>query len=232
MKRAGLYIRVSTEEQALHGHSIKAQTDKLKSYCKAMGYDIAKLYIDQGVSGGIPLNKRKAGQDLANDINKNKIDTIIAYSLSRLFRDVVDGLTNIRLWDKKGISVVLMDVGGSCLDTSSAMGKMMISVLLACNELERNITGERVALVHSNKKANKKVWTKSVYGFDRQGDDLIPNDKEQSIIQRIRNYRENGTSYQKIATILNDENIPTKERKTWYPVTVSKIVNNDIHSLV
>ena len=230
--KAAIYVRVSTEEQATSGHSIKAQTQKLQQYCEMMGIEIYDVYVDDGISGGVPLAKRPAGKTLADDVKSKKVTHVVAYSLSRLFRDVVDGLTNIRAWDKKGISVVLLDVGGSLLDTSSAMGKMMISVMLACNELERNITGERVALVHQNKKQNRKVWTKGVFGFDRDGDDLVPNSQEQEIVKRIKHERSNGKSYQKIADGLNGDGVPTKENKTWHAASVSYIFKNDLYSAV
>jgi len=224
-----IYCRVSTEEQALMGHSIKAQQDKLTQYCQAMGLNIYKVYIDEGVSGGKPLHSRKAGKDLADDIKQNKITHIFSYSLSRLFRDLVDGLTNIRLWDKKGISLVLLDVGGSLLDTSSAMGKMMLSVMLACNELEKNLVGERVSLVHQNKIANKKVWTRSVYGYNRSGDDLIPNDYELGVVSKMKAWRSSGYSYQRIANILNRASVPTKEGKSWFPMSIKQVLGNTIH---
>jgi site-specific DNA recombinase len=211
------------------GHSIQAQIDKLTKYCEAMGLNIYKVYTDEGVSGGKPLESRKAGKDLANDIKQNKITHIISYSLSRLFRDLVDGLTNIRLWDKKGISLVLLDVGGSLLDTSSAMGKMMLSVMLACNELERNLVGERVSLVHQNKIANKKVWTRSVYGYNRAGDDLVPNDYELAIVSKMKAWRSSGYSYQRIANILNRASVPTKEGKSWFPMSIKQVLGNTIH---
>ena len=228
MKNAGLYVRVSTEEQATSGHSIAAQTDRLTKYCEALGYNIYNVYVDDGVSGGVPLKKRAAGSTLSDDIKKRKIDTVVAYSLSRLFRDVVDGLSNIKAWDKKDISVVLLDVGGSSVDTSSAMGKMLISVMLACTELERTLTGERVSLVHQHKKANRQVYSKAMYGFDRVGDELVPNEEEQNVVQQMKSYRSDGYSYRKIATTLNAANIPTKEQKQWYPKTVSYIINNNL----
>ena len=105
---------------------------------------------------------------------------------------------------------------------------MLISVMLACTELERTLTGERVSLVHQHKKANRQVYSKAMYGFDRVGDELVPNEEEQNVVQQMKSYRSDGYSYRKIATTLNAANIPTKEQKQWYPKTVSYIINNNL----
>ena len=71
-----------------------------------------------------------------------------------------------------------------------------------------------------------------MFGFDRNGDDLVPNSQEQEIVKRIKHERSNGKSYQKIADGLNGDGVPTKENKTWHAASVSYIFKNDLYSAV
>ena len=79
---AGIYIRVSSVEQAEEGYSINSQKDKLNAYCKAMGYRIFNTYTDPGFTGA-NIN-RPALQQLIQDVESNKLDVIIVMKLDRL----------------------------------------------------------------------------------------------------------------------------------------------------
>ena len=224
-----IYTRVSTDEQASTGHSLDMQEQRCLDYCKALSIEVSHTCVDAGVSGGKPLMNRAGGKELLEAVKNKGITHIVAYSLSRLFRDLQDGLTHLKTWEKKGISVILLDVGGSALDTSSAMGKMLISVMLSCNELERNITGERVKAIHAHKKENKEVFSRPIYGFDRVDDRLVRNEQEQGIIETMHSMRNDGISYQKIANHFNEDGIPTKRGGVWRSQTISNILQNSIH---
>ena len=84
MKRAALYIRVSTMEQAKEGYSIPAQTDKLKAFAKAKDMAVTKIYTDPGFSGA--KMERPALQEMISDIQNKKIDVVLVYKLDRLSR--------------------------------------------------------------------------------------------------------------------------------------------------
>jgi Resolvase, N terminal domain. len=84
---------VSTDVQVDTGHSLDMQRDRLELYCKAYNLEIADVLVDEGISGGIPLHKRPEGSKLVEMARKKEITHVVAYSLTRLFRDVVDGLT-------------------------------------------------------------------------------------------------------------------------------------------
>ena len=222
--KAVIYTRVSTDVQVDTGHSLDMQRDRLESYCKAYNLEIADVLVDEGISGGIPLHKRPQGSKLVEMARKKEITHVVAYSLTRLFRDVVDGLTNIEKWTKQGISVVLLDVGGQAVDTSSAMGKLMIGLLLQISAMERHVTGERVKAVLDHKKSNGEVYTGSKYGFDRLGDQFIPNEDETLGIHKIKQYRQSGLSLQKITNQLNSENIPSKKGTHWHKTQVARVL--------
>lgn len=85
MKKVGIYIRVSTQEQAQEGYSIPAQKERLINYCKAKDWNIVDIYVDGGFSGS--NLDRPAMQKLINDIDK--IDVVLVYKLDRLSRSQV-----------------------------------------------------------------------------------------------------------------------------------------------
>ena len=88
--RVGLYIRVSTEEQARHGYSIESQKARLTEWSKEHNYNIVDFYIDEGKSARTKLSNRKELLRLLDDVNDEKIDRIVIWRLDRWFRNVAD----------------------------------------------------------------------------------------------------------------------------------------------
>ena len=88
-KIAGLYIRVSTEDQAREGFSLPEQEKRLKAMCEYKGYEIYKVYKDAGISAKTG-NKRPAFEELLQDIKEKKCNTIVVLKLDRLTRSVYE----------------------------------------------------------------------------------------------------------------------------------------------
>lgn len=88
MLRVACYERVSTEEQALHGASVEAQTEALNAYCTQHSLKVVDHYTDAGISGGKPAFKRPAMSRLLEDVKAGKIDMVIFTKLDRWFRNV------------------------------------------------------------------------------------------------------------------------------------------------
>ena len=93
IKIAGLYIRVSTEDQAREGFSLPEQEKRLRAMCEFKGYEVYKVYEDAGISAKTG-NKRPAFDELLQDIKDKKCNTIVVLKLDRLTRSVAD-------WEKK-----------------------------------------------------------------------------------------------------------------------------------
>lgn len=87
-KIAGIYKRVSTLEQKRDGFSLPEQEEKLREFCKFKGYEIYKVYADEGISA--KDDKRPAYQQMIQDIKDKKINVIVAFKLDRLTRSVFD----------------------------------------------------------------------------------------------------------------------------------------------
>ena len=90
MIRAALYIRVSHDEQVLHGLSLEAQEATLKEYAQNKGYTIIDTYADEGITARKKLSNRKDLQRLLKDVQADKIDLILVTKLDRWFRNIKD----------------------------------------------------------------------------------------------------------------------------------------------
>ena len=145
--KVGIYIRVSTQEQVIHGYSIGAQTDRLKKYCEVMGWDIYKLYIDEGISGK-NMKDRPEMQNLLHDIKDEKVNNVLVLKVDRLTRSVRDLVDFVDLINEKNCQFTsLMEM----IDTSTATGRMFLKIIGIFAEFERENTIERVEIANSRK---------------------------------------------------------------------------------
>ncbi len=135
MTTAYAYIRSSTKEEVEQG-SNERQINAIREYCKLRNYDI-RIFEDKGISGK-NIN-RKAYQDMLNNIDN--CDLVIVYKIDRLARSLIDLLNFINLLDSKNKGFVsIADTG---IDTTNPNGKLLIQILGAFAEFERNIINER-----------------------------------------------------------------------------------------
>lgn len=88
MVKVGIYIRVSTEDQAREGHSLDEQEARLKNFCLAKGYEVYKVYEDAGISA--KNTNRPKFQEILQDMKDKNINLILAYKLDRITRSVRD----------------------------------------------------------------------------------------------------------------------------------------------
>jgi hypothetical protein len=105
------------------------QADRLAIYCELQGLELVETYREAGVSGAIPLGERKRGKAMLARLATGQVKHVVALKLDRLFRDAANALTLTREWDRAGVELHLVDMGGMSLNTSSAMGRMMLTML-------------------------------------------------------------------------------------------------------
>ncbi|MEM3485149.1 MAG: recombinase family protein [Candidatus Methanomethyliaceae archaeon] len=232
MVKAVGYVRVSTEEQVKEGVSLEAQEQKIQAYRQLTGLELLEVIRDEGISGAKPLEHRPGGRKLLQVVGKGKVKNVVALKLDRLFRDAGDALQLTKEWDKAGIALHLIDLGGQTLNTASAVGRFFLTMLAGMAELERNLIAERTATALRYKKATKKVYAPVPLGFDKEGDKLQENGTELGIVRLIREAREKGKSFHQIAKELNMAGIPTKKGRKWYASTVRYIAQNPLYSVV
>jgi DNA invertase Pin-like site-specific DNA recombinase len=157
------------------------------------------------------------------------IGHVVCLKLDRLFRDAEDALRQTRAWDKAGLSLHLVDMGGQSLSTGSAMGRMFLTLMAGCAELERNLVAERTASVLAHKRQQGRVYNHVPFGFNRVGDRLVPVVDEMAVVHLIRERREDGWSLGMIADAFNADSVPTKNGRRWYARTVKNILENAIY---
>jgi len=229
MEKAIIYCRVSTMEQAQKGVSIDAQVERLSSYAGAMGLEIVDVIREEGVSASKPLALRPGGIRLINALKSGKADNVVALKLDRLFRSTEDALRQTTEWDSEGVGVHFVDMGGNQINTKSAMGKILLTLLAAFAEFERTLIAERTAAALAHKKQRRKVYNHAPYGFVCEGDQLVPVDSEQRVLRQIFEMRKQGLSLFKIAERLNDFGVPAKRGGKWHQGTLGNIVNNELY---
>ena len=140
--RVALYPRVSTQEQAKEGYSIGEQIERLTDYCKAMRWEVYKIYTDPGYSGG---NTDRPGlQEMIKDVEAGLIDKVVVYKLDRLSRSQLDTLYLIeKVFLANGTDFVSMSEN---FDTSTPFGRAMIGILAVFAQLEREQIKERMGM--------------------------------------------------------------------------------------
>lgn len=213
--RAAGYIRVSSTDQ-VDGTSLDNQRTAIEGYCKMKGIDLVSCFQDNGVSGGKPIADRAEGGKLVEAIQAKQIDCVIVLKLDRAFRNVVDCLTSVDTWDKAGVSLHIIDLGGSSIDTSSPSGRFMLTILSAAAEMERGMIRDRCNAGRKARKAEGKRIGEIPYGYSLGANNkLLKVDAEQAVISKLKTLRSKGTSYKSCAAILNAEGITSKKGGTW-----------------
>lgn len=228
--RAAIYVRVSKEEQARHGVSLDAQAESCTAYCNLKRFTIAKVLRDEGVTSGIPLSERPAGQELCRVIERGEIDHVVVYSISRVFRDSIEALTTSKQWDAMGVSLHMLDVGGQAIDTSTAIGRFFFSIMAGAAELERNLLRERVtaAMDHIADTGRKPAGV--VYGYARQDKALAPDPFEAEIVREVFRRVGRGEALASIAKDLTARQVPCKlGGRYWDNVRLAAMVRNQVY---
>ena len=168
---AAIYVRVSTEEQARQGISLIAQEEALKNYAVALGYDLFKVYKDEGKSAK-DIKGRPEMIQILKDAEAHKFQAILIYKLdrfSRSLRDLIDTIEKLKEWDIDFIS--LQDK----IETTSASGKLMFHIISAFAEFERNVTGDRTKFSMDKKARDGSPITRAPWGYQMIDKKLIPS---------------------------------------------------------
>ena len=222
-KIAGLYIRVSTEDQAREGFSLPEQEKRLRAMCEYKGYEIYKIYKDAGISAKTG-NKRPAFEELLQDIKDKKCNTIVVLKLDRLTRSVYDMEHIMKFLDENN---AYLDCANDDINTTNANGKMVARLLttVSQNEIERTSERTKIGLAGAIKVGH--IPHKSPFGYKRDGKILVPDLATKDIIVRVFNLYYEGNSYQTIANLFNKEEVLGKTN--WYDSTIMRILENEIY---
>ena len=181
--RVYLYTRVSTTMQ-IDGYSLDAQKTKMKAFCDYNEYEIAGEYEDAGKSGK-SIEGRIAFNQMMDDIKsgKDEVSYVLVFKLSRFGRNAADVLATLQVMQDFGVNLICVEDG---IDSSKDAGKLMISVLSAVAEIEReNI---RVQTMEGRmQKAREGKWNGGFapYGYSLIDGKLEVNEEEAVAIRTI-----------------------------------------------
>lgn len=149
MKRVFLYVRVSTEEQAIHGLSIEAQTAALEEWARSNGHKIVGTYVDAGISARKPASKRPELQRLLDDVTGGKGDLVVFTKLDRWFRNIAEYYKVQEVLEKHHVDWKTIHED---YDTSTASGRLKINIMLSVAQDEADRTSERIKAVFERKR--------------------------------------------------------------------------------
>ena len=221
-KVAGLYIRVSTEDQAREGFSLPEQEKRLRAMCEYKGYEIYKLYKDAGISAK-DMN-RPAFEELLQDIREKKCNTIVVLKLDRLTRSVYDMEFIMKFLEEND---AYLDCANEEINTTNSSGKMVARLLttVSQNEIERTSERTKFGLAGAIKEGH--IPGKNPLGYKRDGKKLVINPLTKDIVKRIYDLYFEGKSYSNIATIFNQEEVLGKTN--WRDTGILRIISNEIY---
>lgn len=224
------YTRVSTDEQAADGTtSLAEQERKNRAVAQLRGagtFDVIN-YVDAGVSGTIPLGERPAGQKMLAEAAKG--DCIVAAKLDRLFRSASDALSTAEQLRKRGIDIILIDMGVEPV-TGNGTAKIFFGLLALVAEFERDRIAERMSDGRRGKRAHGgHVGGPPPYGYQVVGEGrearLRKVPREQEVVILIQELKRNGAPCAEMVRELDRRELRTRTGQPFAHEQVKRIVN-------
>ena len=219
----GLYLRVSTEDQAREGFSLPEQKERLETFCKFKSYEIVDYYEDAGISAKTG-NYRPEFERLKEDIKSKRINTIIALKLDRITRSIFDWEKLMTFLDENDAYI---DCANDEVNTTNANGKMVSRLLMSVsqNEIERTSERTKVGLAGAIKQGH--LPSQAPLGYKHENKKLVIDYSTKDVVIRIFELYYNGNSYQTISNILNEEQVLGKTN--WRDSTITAILENEVY---
>ena len=222
-KVAGVYIRVSTEDQAREGFSLGEQEEKLKQLCDYKGYEVYKVYCDAGISAK-DMEHRPKFQEMLKDMKDGKINYIVAYKLDRVTRSVRDLEELISQLEKYNTYLVC---DRDDVNTSTANGRFFVRMLTVLSQLEIEIVSERTKFGLNGAIKSGHLPGQVALGFKKDGNrKTIIDPATAPIVKRVFDLYLQGKTFLQISNIFNEEKVLNKK---WKDTHIERIINNRLY---
>ncbi len=222
-KLCGIYMRVSTEDQAREGFSLPEQKERLEAYCKFNGYKILKYYTDAGISAKTG-NHRPEYDRMLEDGKQGKINMIIALKLDRITRSTRDWETLMDYLGKYNINIAFVN---DDINTTTANGKMVSRIMMSVSQNEIERTSERTIIGLEGAIKQGHIPARAPLGYKHIDKKLVPDPLTKDIVIRIYNLYFEGLTYNTIAKLFNKELVCGKTN--WKDTSILKIITNVIY---
>lgn len=223
----GIYVRVSTEEQAQEGFSIRAQEQKLKDYVRIKDWSIYKIYTDEGISGK-DIKGRPAVKEMIADVEAGLVKNVLVFKIDRLTRSTADLIYMVDLFNEHDCAFnSLME----SIDTQTASGRMFLKIIGIFAEFERENIIERtkVGVERKVKEGYSLCTATASFGYNRGKGEKIQtiNENEANIVRDIfEMFVDDGITLTDIARRLNLRDVSTKLNKTWSSTKIRRVLAN------
>lgn len=223
-KIAGVYIRVSTEDQAREGFSLGEQEEKLLQLCKFKELDVYRVYKDAGISAK-DMEHRPQFQEMLKDMKEGKLNYIVAYKLDRITRSVRDLEELISVLEQYNC-FLLCDRDD--VNTSTANGRFFVRMLTVLSQLEIEIVSERTKFGLNGAIKSGHIPGQRPFGYKSADDKrMVIDNATRPYVEKIFDMYLEGKSFQQIANYFKENNIYPK--KKWKDTTIQKIIDNKIY---
>jgi site-specific DNA recombinase len=221
--RAIGYVRVSTDKQADRGVSLEAQTEKIRAMTLVHGAELADIIVEAGESAK-SLN-RPGLQRLLAQVDAGEVQTVIVAKLDRLTRSVKDLCELLERFERRGVALVSV---AESLDTGSAAGRLVLNIMTAVSQWEREAIGERTrdALSHKRSRGERVGNVAFGYRVAPDGTHVEPEPAEQAAIAAILNLRAKRIPLRRIAADLNTRGWRTRKGSEWRLESVARVIGS------
>jgi DNA invertase Pin-like site-specific DNA recombinase len=229
MARLVAYLRVSTDRQAEHGLGLEIQAAAIRTWAKHNRHRIVLWASDEGVSGSNGLETRHALPQALAALQSRTAAGLVVYRLDRLARDLVlqeQLLAEIKRLRADVYTTSAAEAGYLADDPDDPSRKLIRHIIGAVNEYERAMIGLRLRTGRARKgHKGGYAYGPPPLGYRAEGRQLVADDHEQRVVERIRALRAEGRSLRQIADTLTAEGFKPKRSTTWHPGSLRLIVN-------
>jgi site-specific DNA recombinase len=248
IKKAAIYARVSTDDQADKGYSLPSQLDACRTYIDRLGYLVVAEFRDDQ-SGAMPVAERLQGRRLAEMVKAREVDAVFVYQVDRLSRDIVDLLTTVRNWLRVGVEVYALDVG----KIESELDIVLVIKGWQGSDERKKIRERSMRGRRTKAGTGRVVGARAPYGYDHIRDEngkifnFEPLEEEAKIVRLIYQWYVTGDETGKrlsalgIAKRLSEMKVPTpgetnpgyhriRSAGMWHPYAVLDIIMRETYA--
>lgn len=228
LKKVVAYARVSSESQ-IDNTSIEEQIKKINAYCISQDLELVQIFIDEGLSGS--NTKRSSYTEMIEYISdmENKVSGVVVLKADRIHRRLKNLLIMIEdVLEPRAIAFISVS---EKFDTSTAQGMLFLQMIGSFGEFERKVINERTKGGRiSTAKKNKYAGGQVPYGYEVINGVVFINKGNVDTVKSVFDLYLEGKSYNKIATILNSVDVPTKKGGSWSAQHIKNMLHTETYT--